>query len=49
MTFHGGESKTEEIRRLPAGEQLGDSKPYQLLRTVQRRAESHNISNGLLF
>lgn len=43
-----GESKSQEIRRLLAGEQLGDRKPSELLRIMQRRAESHNIENSLL-
>lgn len=45
---HDGESKLGEIRRLLAGEQLRDRKPSALLRTTQRHAESHNISNELL-
>jgi hypothetical protein len=43
-----GESKSQEIRRLLAGEQLGDRKPSELLRVMQRRAESHNIADTLL-
>lgn len=43
-----GESRTQEIRRLLAGEQLGDRKPSQLLRDMQRRAESHDVSETLL-
>lgn len=45
---HDGESKLGEIRRLLAGEQLRDRKPSALLRTMQRRAESHTISYELL-
>ncbi|KAF8791342.1 uncharacterized protein LOC129959660 [Argiope bruennichi] len=43
------ESKTQEIRRLLAGESLGDRKPSELLRIMKRRAESHNIDDSLLF
>nr|XP_042913710.1 uncharacterized protein LOC122273771 [Parasteatoda tepidariorum] len=44
-----GESKTEEIRRLLAGENLGDRKPTELLRDMKRRAENHKIEDELLF
>ncbi|GFV88285.1 uncharacterized protein TNCV_4543311 [Trichonephila clavipes] len=37
-----GERKSQEIRRLLAGEQLGDRKPSELFRGMQRRSESHN-------
>lgn len=43
-----GESRSQEIRKLLAGEQLGDRKPSQLLRDMQRRAQSHDISDALL-
>lgn len=43
------ESKHQEIRRLLAGESLGDRKPSELLRVMQRRAENHNIDDSLLF
>lgn len=43
------ETKTQEIRRLLAGESLGDRKPSELLRSMQRRAENHNIADSLLF
>lgn len=43
-----GETKTQEIRRLLNAEQLGDRKPTELLRIMQRRAESHSISDSLL-
>lgn len=43
------ESKSQEIRRLLAGENLGDRKPSELLRIMQRRAESHKIDDSLLF
>ncbi|GFU03975.1 hypothetical protein TNCV_198601 [Trichonephila clavipes] len=33
-----------EIRRLLAGEQLGDRKPSELFRVMQWRSESHNVS-----
>ncbi|GBL80781.1 hypothetical protein AVEN_26220-1 [Araneus ventricosus] len=42
------ESKTQEIRRLLAGESLGDLKPSKLLRVIKRRAENHNIDDSLL-
>ncbi|GFW01059.1 transposon Tf2-8 polyprotein [Trichonephila clavipes] len=38
-----------EIRRLLAGESLGDRKPSELLRIMKRRAENHNIDDSLLF
>lgn len=43
-----GESTSQEIRRLLAGEQLGDRKPSELLRVMQRRAENHNVADSLL-
>lgn len=43
-----GESRTQEIRKLIAGEQLGDRKPSQLLRDMERRAEAHTVSDALL-
>ncbi|XP_071039077.1 uncharacterized protein [Parasteatoda tepidariorum] len=43
-----GETKFQEIRRLLSGEQLGHRKPSELLLTMQRRAESHKISDSLL-
>lgn len=43
-----GESRTQEIRRLITGEQLGDRKPSELLRDMTRRAENHDISDTLL-
>lgn len=43
-----GESKTQEIRRLLAGEQLQDRQPSELLRIMQRRAENHNVADTLL-
>lgn len=43
-----GESKTQEIKHLLAGEQLGDRKPSELLRIMQRRAESHSVADDLL-
>ncbi|GFU76131.1 uncharacterized protein TNCV_4120521 [Trichonephila clavipes] len=39
----------DEIRRLLAGESLGDRKPSELLRIMKRRAENHNIDDSLLF
>ncbi|GFX74013.1 transposon Tf2-9 polyprotein [Trichonephila clavipes] len=43
------ENKTQEIRRLLAGDSLGDRKPSELLRIMKRRAENHNIDDSLLF
>ncbi|GFV49872.1 uncharacterized protein TNCV_1391541 [Trichonephila clavipes] len=43
-----GESKSKEIRRRLAGEQLGDRKPSELFRVMQRRSESHNVTDSLL-
>lgn len=43
-----GESRSQEIRKLIAGEQLGDRKPSQLLRDMERRAKAHTISDALL-
>ncbi|GBM79529.1 hypothetical protein AVEN_209501-1 [Araneus ventricosus] len=43
-----GESKSQEIRRLLAGEQLSDRKPSELLRLMQRHAENHNVADSLL-
>ncbi|GBM66174.1 hypothetical protein AVEN_68299-1 [Araneus ventricosus] len=43
-----GESKSQEIRRLLAVEQLSDRKPSELLRVMQRRAENHNVADSLL-
>lgn len=43
-----GESRSQEIRKLLLGEQLGDRKPSQLLRDMQRRAQSHSVSDTLL-
>ncbi|GFQ92033.1 transposon Tf2-6 polyprotein [Trichonephila clavata] len=39
-----GESSQQEIRKLLTGEELGDRKPSELLRTMNRRASSHNAS-----
>ncbi|GFV97378.1 uncharacterized protein TNCV_2038881 [Trichonephila clavipes] len=43
-----GESKSQEIRRLLTGEQLGDRKATKLFRVMQRRSESHNVTDSLL-
>ncbi|GFV93256.1 uncharacterized protein TNCV_386201 [Trichonephila clavipes] len=43
-----GESKSQEIRCLLAGEQLGDRKPSEIFRVMQRRSESHNVTDSLL-
>ncbi|GFW58004.1 uncharacterized protein TNCV_2741501 [Trichonephila clavipes] len=43
-----GESKSQEIRRLLAEEQLGDRKPSELFRVMQRRSESPNVTDSLL-
>lgn len=42
------DSSQSEIRKLLSGEQLGDRKPSDLLRVMQRRAESHKVSNELM-
>ncbi|GFT69407.1 uncharacterized protein TNCV_1297161 [Trichonephila clavipes] len=42
------ESKSQEIRRLLTGEQLGDRKSLELFRVMQRRSESHNVTYSLL-
>lgn len=42
------ESRSHEIRRLLAGESLGDRKPTELLREMKRRAESHKLDDTLL-
>ncbi|KAF8784308.1 hypothetical protein HNY73_010004 [Argiope bruennichi] len=42
------ESKSQEIRKLLAGEQLYDRKSSELLRIMQRRAENHDIADSLL-
>ena len=43
-----GESRSQEIRKLITGEQLGDRKPSQLLREMERRAKAHTVSDSLL-
>ncbi|GFX16087.1 uncharacterized protein TNCV_4703451 [Trichonephila clavipes] len=43
-----GESKSQEIRRILAGEQLGDRKPSELFRVMQRQSESPNVTDSLL-
>lgn len=43
-----GETRTQEIRRLLSGEQLGDRKPSELLRVMQRRAENNNVEEKFL-
>jgi hypothetical protein len=48
ITERCGESSTQEIRKLLAGEQLGDRKPSELLRVMKRRAEKHDVSDSLL-
>lgn len=42
------ESSTQSIRKLLAGEQLGDRKPTELLRIMKSRAESQNVSDSML-
>ncbi|GFX12313.1 uncharacterized protein TNCV_63591 [Trichonephila clavipes] len=44
-----GESKSQEIRRLLAGQHLGDRKPSELFRVMQRQSEPHNVTDSLLF
>ncbi|GBO03903.1 hypothetical protein AVEN_61244-1 [Araneus ventricosus] len=46
VIFRCGESNSQEIRRLLAGEQLSDRKPSELLRVMQRRAENHNVEDS---
>lgn len=48
ITKRSGESSQAEIRRLLAGEQLGDRSPSELLRVMQRRAESHALPDKVL-
>ncbi|GFQ70443.1 transposon Tf2-9 polyprotein [Trichonephila clavata] len=43
-----GESSQQEIRKLLAGEELGDRKPSELFRTMSRRASSHNVPKELI-
>ncbi|GFT07370.1 retrovirus-related Pol polyprotein from transposon 297 [Trichonephila clavipes] len=43
-----GESTQQEIRKLLTGEELGDRKPSELLRTMNRRAASHNVPKELM-
>ncbi|GFY06219.1 transposon Tf2-9 polyprotein [Trichonephila clavipes] len=43
-----GESSQQEIRKLLTGEELGDRKPSELLRTMNRRAASHNVPEELM-
>ncbi|GFQ66487.1 peptidase A2 domain-containing protein [Trichonephila clavata] len=42
------ESSQQEIRKLLTGEELGDRKPSELLRTLNRRASSHNVPKELM-
>lgn len=43
-----GETSHQEIRKLLTGEQLGDRKPSDLLRVMQRRASKHNVPDQLM-
>ncbi|GBN54786.1 Transposon Tf2-9 polyprotein [Araneus ventricosus] len=43
-----GESSQQEIRKLLSGEELGDRKPSELLRIMNRRAASHNVPKELM-
>ncbi|GFX07175.1 transposon Tf2-9 polyprotein [Trichonephila clavipes] len=43
-----GELSQQEIRKLLTGEDLGDRKPSELLRTMNRRAASHNVPKELM-
>ncbi|GFS85370.1 transposon Tf2-9 polyprotein [Trichonephila clavipes] len=43
-----GESSQQEIRKLLTGEELGDRKPSELLRTMNRLAASHNVPEELM-
>ncbi|GFW29869.1 transposon Tf2-9 polyprotein [Trichonephila clavipes] len=42
------ESSQQEIRKLLIGEDLGDRKPSELLRTMNRRGASHNVPKELM-
>ncbi|GFU50422.1 transposon Tf2-9 polyprotein [Trichonephila clavipes] len=42
------ESSQQEIRKLLTGEELGDRKPSELFRTMNRRAASHNVPKELM-
>lgn len=48
ITKRSGESSQAEIRRLLAGEQLGDRCPSDLMRVMQRRAESHSLPEKVM-
>ncbi|GFW26805.1 transposon Tf2-6 polyprotein [Trichonephila clavipes] len=41
-----GRVAQQEIRKLLTSEELGDRKPSELLRTMNRRAASHNVPGG---
>ncbi|XP_067121586.1 uncharacterized protein [Centruroides vittatus] len=43
-----GESSQQELRKLLAGEQLGDRKPSELLRVLKRRAENFQIPDAVI-
>ncbi|GFY59323.1 transposon Tf2-6 polyprotein [Trichonephila inaurata madagascariensis] len=43
-----GASLQQEIRKLLTGEELGDRKLSELLRTMNRRAASHNVPKELM-
>ncbi|GFT26150.1 hypothetical protein NPIL_180201 [Nephila pilipes] len=43
-----GESSQQEIRKLSTGEELGDRKPSELLRTMNWREASHNVPKELM-
>ncbi|GFS69519.1 transposon Tf2-9 polyprotein [Trichonephila clavipes] len=43
-----GESSQQEIRKLLTGEELGDRKPSELLRKMNRRTASHNVQKELM-
>ncbi|GFQ97987.1 peptidase A2 domain-containing protein [Trichonephila clavata] len=43
-----GESSQQEIRKLLTGEELGDRKPSDFLRTMNRRASLHNVPKELM-
>ncbi|GFY00618.1 transposon Tf2-9 polyprotein [Trichonephila clavipes] len=43
-----GESSQQEIRKLLTGEELGDRKPSELLRTMNRHAASQNVPEELM-
>lgn len=48
LIARSGESSQQEIRQLLSGEELGNRKPSDLLRSMKRRAESLNVPDKLM-